>query len=187
MAPIGVLFFTNRLGGGGAEMQALRIANALDPAEFTVDVAVCRPGGEYERQLVPTATLHHLAPARVRSSTLGLLVGAIPLRRLVRRRKPAVVCSFMDGANAVAATAISRSHDGPRMVACVQNTLSQELVDPRHPVKRAVLALVRRTYPRMDAIVALSHGVAADLIHHIPAAAPHVTVIHNAGLDGRLA
>jgi glycosyltransferase involved in cell wall biosynthesis len=187
VAPTGVLFFTNRLGGGGAEMQALRVANALDPAEFAVDVAVCRAGGEYEKLLVPTASLHHLAPDRVRSSTLGLLAGAIPLRRLVAARKPAIVCSFMDGANAVAALAVKRSSGRPRLIACVQNPLSQELIDPTHPVKRTVFAIVRRTYPRADAIVALAHGVARDLIQHIPAAEHRLTVIHNAGVDARLA
>jgi len=183
---IRVLFFTNRLGGGGAEMQALRVANALDPAEFEVDVAVCRAGGEYERLLAPTAALHHLAPARVRSSTVGLVAAALPLRRLVQQRAPHIVCSFMDGANAVAALAVRRSGGHPRLVACVQNPLSQELDDPRHPVKRAVFAAVRRTYPRADAIVALARGVAADLVHHIPDAAPRVTVIHNAGVDDGL-
>jgi glycosyltransferase involved in cell wall biosynthesis len=183
----GVLFFTNRLGGGGAEMQALRMANALDPAEFDVHVAVCRAGGEYERLLLPTVTLHHLAPDRVRSSTLGLLAAAIPLRRLVEKQRPAIVCSFMDAANAIAALAVKRHAHRPRMVACVQNPLSQELVDPKHPVKRAVFAVVRRTYPRADAIVALTRGVGRDLAHHIPAAGSRVTVIHNAGLDARLA
>ncbi|KAB2910070.1 MAG: glycosyltransferase [Kofleriaceae bacterium] len=181
-----MLFFTNRLGGGGAEMQALRVANALDPTEFTVDVAVCRAGGEYERLLVPTATLHHLAPRRIRSSTLGLLAATLPLRRLVQRLEPHIVCSFMDAANAVAALAVRRSGGYPRMVPCVQNPLSQELNDPRHPVKRAVFAAVRRAYPRADAIVALAHGVAADLVRHIPDAAPRVTVIHNAGVDDQL-
>ncbi len=186
MAPIRVLFFTTRLGGGGAEMQALRIANALDPAEFRVDVAVCRHGGEYERLLAPPVRLHHLAPASVRSSTAGLVIGALPLRHLARSLAPDVVCSFMDGANVVAAMSVARSRAAPRMIACVQNTMSQEFGDTTHLVKRTVLALVKRTYPRLDGIVALSHGVATDLVDHIPTVAPLVTVIHNAGLDDQL-
>jgi glycosyltransferase involved in cell wall biosynthesis len=190
MAPIRVLFFTTRLGGGGAEMQALRIANQLDPAEFTVDIAVCRPGGEYERLLVPHVTLHHLVHPRIRSSTAGLVAAAIPLRRLVQRLEPDIVCSFMDGPNVIAALAVDRRpRNGrrPRVVACVQNTLSKELGEGSHPVKRAVLALVRRTYPRLDRIIALSRGVADDLVQIVPAAAPLVTVIYNAGLDDTLA
>ncbi|HVK78585.1 MAG TPA: glycosyltransferase [Kofleriaceae bacterium] len=187
MAPIRVLFFTTHLGGGGAEMQAVRVANQLDPAAFEVHVAVCRRGGAYERLLRPTVRLHHLAPARIRSSTAGLVLGAWPLRRLARALAPDVVCSFMDGANVVAALAVGRRGDRPRVVACVQNTISQELGTSRHPVKRTVRALIQRTYPRVDRIVALSRGVAADLIDNVPDTAAHVSVIYNAGLDDQLA
>jgi glycosyltransferase involved in cell wall biosynthesis len=187
MPPLRVLLFTTRLGGGGAEAQALRLANQLDPRDLAVELAVCRAGGEYEAELAPHVPLHHLAPAVARSSTAALVAAIRPLRRLVRARRPDVVCAFMDGPNVAAAIAVARTAAAPRLVACVQNTISQELTRGRHPVKRVVMTLARYVYPRVDAIVALSHGVAADLVEFAPRAAERVTIIHNAGLDDRLA
>lgn len=180
MARLRVLFFTNRLGGGGAEMQLVRVANHLDRADFDVEIAVCRGGGEYEARARPGTPIHHLSPALVRSSTASLLVSGLPLRRLVRKREPDVVCAFMDPANVIAATAIDRSRGSPRVVGCVQNAITKAYAGS---VMAPIPWLARRTYPRLDAIIALSHGVAGDLVGYMPAVAPLVRVIHNAGLD----
>jgi glycosyltransferase involved in cell wall biosynthesis len=45
---------------------------------------------------------------------------------------------------------------------------------------------VRRTYHQFDAIIALSHGAAEDLVAQVPGIAQRVTVIHNAGVDDGL-
>lgn len=187
MTPIRVLFFTTRLGGGGAEMQLLRVANYLDANEFAVDIAVCRRGGEYEHLVAPSISVHHLAHPRIHSSTAGLIAAAIPLRRLVRRLAADVVVSFMDSANVIAALSVDRVRGRPRLVGCVQNTISRADHERNHPVRRAVLALVRRTYPQLDRVVALSNGVARDIAAHVPAAASRITMIHNAGVDDDLA
>lgn len=185
--PIRVLFFTTRLGGGGAEMQLLRVANYLSAHEFAVDIAVCRRGGEYEHLVAPSIGVHHLAHPWIRSSTVGVIAAAVPLRRLVRRLAADVVVSFMDTANVVAALSIDREQGRPRLVGCVQNTISAADQDRNHPVRRAVLALVRRTYPRLDRVVALSKGVAGDIAAYVPADAPRIAMIHNAGVDDELA
>src|SRR5688500_17506740 len=100
MASIRILFFTLHLGGGGAEKQLVHVANNLDPAEFDVHIAVCRRGGPYESMVVPTTTLHGLAPQLLhRSSLASLIASGLPLRKLVDSLRPDIVCSFMDVAN----------------------------------------------------------------------------------------
>jgi glycosyltransferase involved in cell wall biosynthesis len=180
MARIRLLCFTTRLGGGGAEMQLVRVVNQLDPDEFETTIAVSRGGGEYEERLARGIQVEALAAPWIRSSFAGLALSAWPLRRLVRARKPDVVCSFMDVANVVAALAVE---PGPARIACVQNTLSRAYGASERPIARIVPPLVRRTYDRFDHIIALSHGAASDLIANVPAIASRVTVVHNAGVD----
>ena len=187
MARTRVLFFTTRLGGGGAEMQLLHVANRLAREDLDVEVAVCRGGGEYEARLDPSILLHHLAPARVTSSIVGLITAARPLRRLVRERCPALVCAFMDLAILAALAAIPRSDGGPRLVGAVQNTLSAAYGASERRIARIVPPLARRLYPRLDRIIVLSRGAADDLVAMIPAVAPRVRVVHNAGFDDALA
>lgn len=179
------MFFTPRLGGGGAEMQLIRVANHLDRDEFAPEIAVSRVG-DYETRVDDSIPIHHLAP-RIKSSFGSLAASAIPLRRLVRRRAPDVVCSFMDIANVVAAVAVDRRNGGPPVVGCVQNTISLAYGKGERRIARIVPPLVRRIYPSLDRIIALSHGAAEDLSRYVPAAAPLMTVIHNAGVDDTLA
>jgi len=183
VAPIRILFFTTRLGGGGAELQLVRVATNLDPDEFEVDIAVCRADGEYEARLPPRMRVHPLAPVRLRSSVASLVTSAIPLRRLVRTLAPDIVCSFLDAANVAVALAVER---GPALVACVQNTLSEAYGTGERAIVRIVPPLVRRTYARFDRIIVLSQGAADDLLSQVPAVGPRTTVVHNAGLDDTL-
>ena len=179
-----ILFFTTRLGGGGAEMQLVRLANALDPAEFEVEIAVARGGGAYEARVDERIPIVPLAPATIRSSVLGLVAAARPLRRLVRERRPAIVCSFMDIANVVAALAVDR---GPRLIGCVQNTMSVAYGSGERAIARVIPVLARRVYGRFDRIVALSRGVADDLARNIPPVADRIDVVYNAGVDDEIA
>ncbi len=180
---IRVLFFTNRLGGGGAEMQLLRVANHVDPEEFQVDLALCRRGGDYEPRVATSIGIHHLAPSWIQSSTASILAAGLPLRRLAAELAPDIVCAFMDLANVVAGLAVKRGPNGPRVVGCVQNAISMAYAGSGAWM---VPRLARRTYPRLDRIIALSHGVAGDLARYMPAVEPLITVIHNAGLDDDL-
>lgn len=167
-------------------MQMLRVANHLEPDSIRVDLALARAGGEYEPLVRAGIPVHHLAPRRLKSSTLALTAAMGPLRRLVREIRPDVVCSFMDGVSVASTLALEQIEGTPRLVACVQNTPTHAYARSRNPVRRLILAMVQRTYPRVDRVVALSRGVADDLIQHVPSIASRVEVIHNAGLDDTL-
>lgn len=181
-----VVIFTSILGGGGAEHQALRTANYLDEERFEVLLAVARPDGTYERRLKRQVELHHLAPPGLTSSTMSMVAAMPPLRRLLRDRRPDVVCSFMEHAS-VTAGLVCKSLPPlarPRLVCGIQNTLSERR--PTQLVHRAVLAGARRTYRGADRVIALSHGVADDLVNHLPIDRQRIRVVHNAGFDDDL-
>lgn len=172
-----VLFFTSALGGGGAEKHLVRIANALDRDRFRVSVAVARGGGSYEGELAADVGYHPLPGGRMRSA-------ALPLRRLLARERPDVLCSFMDHANCVALLASRRLPGAPVVVAGVQNPPSSSLNAVPAPVRGALRAGMRALYPRADAVVALSAGVGHEMERMIPGVRGRVAVIPNAGMDG---
>lgn len=177
------MFFTASLGGGGAEMHLLRVANHLDPARFRVSVAVTRGGGVYESRLRPGVRLHVLPTGTHRSSTVRLARAVLPLRRLLRAERPDVLCSVMDHANVAALAAVRGLRDAPATVACVQNSPAAKYQRTRGVLPAATAAMIRLLYPGADRVVALSRGVADEVAAMVPAVASRICVIPNAGVD----
>jgi glycosyltransferase involved in cell wall biosynthesis len=174
---IRVLIFTTHLGSGGAEMQALRIANHLDRKRFDVEAAVMRGGGNYEPDLASDVDLHVLGGSRLPAKTRSL-------RRLLRRERYDIVCSFLELPNLVAAFAAWRLTPGPRLVACVQAPPSINWQGSGR--RRVVRAIVSRYYRRADQIIAISKGVADDVAAMAPGAEAHTATVYNAGVDDRV-
>lgn len=172
-----ILIFTTELGGGGAEMQALRIANHLDRGRFDVRFAVRASGGSYESDLAADVPLHVLdgtgIPGQVRS-----------LRALIARERPDLICSFLDLPNLMANTACLGLKPRPHVVSCVQAPPSIAWKGGGLlPLKRA---LVSFWYARAEHIIAISAGVAGDVARMAPGSEHHMEVIFNAGVDDRV-
>lgn len=182
--PRRVLFFTTSLGGGGAESHLLRVINRLDRARFEPRLALTKRGGNYEQFLVPDVAIDTVGVAQVPSSTARLLTAAPLLRRAVARWQPDILCAVMDLPNMVALAAVAGMRSRPKVMACVQVSPISE--HPRTRRGRAVLAGMKRFYPAADRIIALSHGVGAEVATLIPSVADRVRVIHNACVDERV-
>lgn len=183
--PRRVLFFTTSLGGGGAESHALRVMNELDRSRYVPVLAVSRTGGGYEAFLRADVEVHSVSPQRVPSSLGRLLLSPMALAPLMRRLRPALVCSLMDPPNLAAIAAVRLVHDRPKLVVCVQIPPSIEY--RRTLTGRATfLPAIRWFYPLADRVIALSHGVKVDLAELQPSLSARTTVIHNACVDARL-
>jgi len=175
-ARIRVLIFTISLGSGGAEAQALRVANHLDRSRFDVEVAVIRGGGSYEPMLADRIPLHVLDGSNLVSKTRSL-------RKLVRRIQPDVLCSFLEIPNLMAAWA-ARGLRQTHLAACVQAPPTITWAGGGwRPILRA---MVSRYYSRAEQIIAISHGVADDIAQLAPGAEAHMTTVHNVGVDERV-
>lgn len=102
-SPLDVLFVVRSLNVGGAERQLTTLATALDAAGHRVAVAQCYAGGPFEAPLRDAGIPLHDLRKRSRWDLFGC---ARRLRRLVARRRPRVVYSFMPEANVIAAVAM---------------------------------------------------------------------------------
>ncbi len=168
------MFLINSLEGGGAErVMSLLLAElareghraTLGTVELWLldDVARC--------YAVPESVAVRVIDAK--GSLLRSLWGVV---RWTRRERPAVVLSFLTRANVAAVAA--KLVNG---VACV---VSERVNTTRHFGgggwhARLSRRLVRFSYPRADRVIAVSEGVARDLVANFGVARHRTVVIHN--------
>jgi len=149
-----VLLLINSLEGGGAEKVMARVAAGL---------AGRLPQGQVRLALLDDLPAAWPLPGGVelvRLDSRGSFWRSIrETRRLVAEWRPDVVLSFLTRANCAAILACRRG--GSRCVVSERvNTTTHLGAGPRGRVLRAVVA---RLYPRADAVVAVSQGVADEL------------------------
>lgn len=179
LGKIKVLLFTSVLGGGGAERQVVRLANTLDKDLFDVSVGVARGGGSYEQEL-DVSTRYYPLTARLRSSTLSMICSVPGLRRLITEERPHIVCSFLEHAHVAAALAVFGLPRPPHLVMCVQNTLSEKRGSESY-IGLLTLFAAARARRRARKIIALSHGVATDLVEHEGLPHSRIDIAYNSG------
>lgn len=180
--PFEVMFFLPQLGGGGAEMNAVRLAGGLLEAGVTPVYAVARGPGSYAELLPKEAEVIVLDTGGINSSTLRLVRAVRPLARLIDARRPNVVCPVMVTPGLAALAALRRARHKPAAVLSIQNSLSVSHEQEPTLKDRVELRLIRHRFPAFDGAIALSGGVAAELRRIVPPLANRVAVVPNIGL-----
>ncbi len=175
-----VAFFLSGLSGGGVPRVMLTLAHAIAFRGHRVDLIAARPQGPLRPELSPLVRLVPLVDWRTRLPWINgkrsrQVVAGIPaLVRFLRRERPDALLSADHFANASAvwARALARV---PTRVA-----LSQHMHLSRHGESKPYLRwLVRHMYPRADAIIAVSNGVADDLAETAGLPRQTITRIYN--------
>ena len=177
----GVLLAINSLAGGGAEQVLLTILAASRNKAGGRPIELVLLDDEPEAYIPP----HWLAVVRL-DTRRSLLRGIRSLADVVRRRRPRLIVSFLTRANIVAIV-VGRLCRCPVVVSERVNT-SSHLSGIRNLPSRL---LVRATYRWADAVIAVSGGVADDLVRNFGVARDRIAVIANpvdvAALDARAA
>ena len=177
MQPIAL--FVPSLSGGGAERVILDLATELTYRGLPVHIVLARAEGHYRK----------LAPAEVRVVDLNSHRTAATLPKLigyVRRERPSVLLATLAQASVVALSAKLLLRGDLRIVTRIANTFSEELAagDFKH---RQVLRLLKALLPLADSVVAVSQGVADDLIEHHLRSSSKITTIYNPVVRSELA
>src|SRR5688500_3805649 len=111
-----VMFFLPSLDGGGAEMNAVRVGNALADQGARITLAVVRAGGRFEGRVSRDVRVVNLfGSALLGSTTLSLLRAVPALRRLVRAERPDVLVPVMDHSAVAALVAVAGMQGAPRV------------------------------------------------------------------------
>jgi glycosyltransferase involved in cell wall biosynthesis len=144
------------LNAGGAEQVAVRLATEMfrtgyEPIIVLVNSAVC-PSGDLSRLLPCGIEVVDLRSRRTATSLIGLA-------RLLRRRRPSAMISFLSQPNLVAVCARLLAQVDTTTIVSQRNSLSLEL--PNNWIERGAHRLLA---PMADLVVAVSKGVAEDLL-----------------------
>lgn len=171
-----IALFSPSMGGGGAEKMFRRLAVAFAGQGIRVDLVLATGGGPNTDGLPPSIRIIDLHQSRVLAS-----VG--PLARYLAAVNPDVLISTLTYANIVAVWARAMTVQKPQLILREANTLTVASAESSSIKSRLLPALARTFYPRADAIVAVSKGVAEDLVDRVGVSPALVRVIHNPTFD----
>jgi glycosyltransferase involved in cell wall biosynthesis len=162
--------FVPSMRGGGAERVMLELAHGFASRGIPTDLVLPQMEGPYLSHVRPDVRLVDLRASRVLSSLPGL-VGYL------RRERPIALLSTLTHVNLVALWARRIARVETRIVIREANTLS---VGKAGSARNRVLPLLaRQYYRRADEVVAVSEGVASDLIATAGLAPERVHVLYN--------
>jgi glycosyltransferase involved in cell wall biosynthesis len=171
-------------GGGGAERATITIANEFAKRGVDVDLVLRRAEGPYADLISSGVNVVRLGAGldttssrlRIYRTNLGSLVS---LRGYIKKRKPSAIVSPFLRDNLHVLLAIKLTRATCRAVITQPGTLSWELL---HNCNRAQRARWRRVirwlYPCADSVIAVSRGVAEDLVRIVPGISAKLRVIN---------
>jgi len=167
-----IAIYLPSLHGGGAERMMVALANGFAQRGLTVDMVLAKAEGPYLEELATNVRVVDLGAARVAWSLP-------PLVRYLRRERPVAMLSAMTHANVIATLARAIARVPVRLAVSERNTFSRYLAGLPSLRARAFVALVRLAYARVDAVLAVSQGVADDLAHVTGLPRQRIEVVHN--------
>jgi glycosyltransferase involved in cell wall biosynthesis len=174
-----IALFVPSLNAAGAERVAVNLGRGLTKLGKAVDFVVPQALGAFVSEVPREARLVELKTTRVLTSLPALV-------RYLRREKPSGIISFMDHANIVALWARALGSRSTRVVATVHSTMSSANQKSNNRRSQLLPLFVRAFYPWADAIVAVSQGVADDLVRTTSLPANRLQVIYNPVITSEL-
>ncbi len=160
------------LVGGGAERAILTVANGLVESGADVTLALGRAVGPYVADIHPGVQVLDLQRAS--------MWGALPrLVKHLREASPDVVFAAMSHANVATALAHRLAGSRARLVISERVHLTSLFELDRSLRMRVMRRLMQLTYPWADTVIAVSDGVASDLLRHVPVKSARVVTVYN--------
>jgi len=164
--------FLPSLYGGGAEKVMFSLAWAFSRRGLQIDLVLSKAQGPYLARLPSEVRVIDLAASRMLASLPGLI-------RYLRRERPTAMLSAMDHANVVALMARRLAGVPLRTIVSVHTHVSSNAAAAKTFRGRFASAWIRPFYPWADEIVAVSQGVADDLVFSLGLPRDRIKIIHN--------
>lgn len=167
-----IAIFVPSMRGGGAERAMMTLANGLVSKKFKVDLVLAKAEGIYINEISNEVNIVDLNKSRVLYALPSLI-------NYLRVAKPNAVLSTQNHANIVAVIARIVSGISTKLVLGQSNTLSIISGETPSFTEKLIPKLVKLLYPNVDLIVAVSQGVADDLINYMNIPAEKIHVIYD--------
>ncbi|HVM14931.1 MAG TPA: glycosyltransferase [Egibacteraceae bacterium] len=168
-----VAFFVPSMSVGGTQLATLRLAGAFAERGYPTDLVLARAKGPFLERVPANVRIVDLQASRTLTSVPAMT-------RYLRRTQPDVVFSARNEANVVACVARRLAGASTRVVINVGSTLSRKAVDAPTFRGRSTMRWAGPFYRNSaDAVVAISQGVAEDLVAHMGLPRDGVRIIYN--------
>ena len=153
--PLRLAVFLQDLSGGGAERVAVLLMNELVQSG-PVSLVLARREGPYLADLDPSVEIVDLGGVR----TLGAIAG---LARWLRRRRPDALMSHLTHVNVAAVAAVALARTRTPVVVVEHNQIDLNYARLTSVAVKAAYRATAWAYPRADAVVCVSPGVAKSI------------------------
>jgi glycosyltransferase involved in cell wall biosynthesis len=171
--------FTPSFSGGGAERMLLTVAQELADRGYAVDLLVVSSFGPYRSEVRPPLNVVDL-------KAKGVLASLPKLVKYLRLHTPKVLFTGLGRCNLVAIWARALARKSLRVCISERNTLSISTAHSRSLRARITPFFAKHWYPKADAIVAISKGVAFDLVETLGLPQEKINVIYNPAVSNRI-
>ncbi|MHC4175548.1 MAG: glycosyltransferase, partial [Planctomycetota bacterium] len=166
-----IAFFLPPLGDGGLERTVLKLAELMAGTGSRVDLVTVKAGGSFLGKVHPDITVVDLNAHRALPSLPGLL-------RYLRQQRPDALISAQYYTNVIAVWAKTLTGVSTKVILTERLATSHDLAYSGKLKDKLLPFLMRRTYLKANAIVAISKGAAKDLANLIKLPAERIIVIY---------
>lgn len=160
------------LNGGGAERVTANLINALVQRGIQVDLLLIRAEGPHLARIPPQVRIIELPAKRT-------LLAARPVAAYLKEQRPTALLAVMDSAAVVAAVARRLARVDTRIVAVLHNATVMRAAAKVPMHDRWLPIALRSQLWLVDAVVAVSQGLADELRQLFPWLRAKVHVIYN--------
>ncbi|MBR8839661.1 MAG: glycosyltransferase [Stigonema ocellatum SAG 48.90 = DSM 106950] len=172
-----ITFFVPNLHGGGAERVAVNLLKGMVGRDISLDLVLANAEGKYLHEVPEKVRVVNLATGRV-------LTAILPLSVYLKRNRPDALVSHLNHANVVAVLARELAAEKTKLILVEHDTLSAGKFKSIRA--RCVPQFMKWFYPRAEAIVGVSKGVAEDLEFQLGLPKGRVNIIYNPVVDDEL-
>jgi glycosyltransferase involved in cell wall biosynthesis len=167
-----ISIFAPSLDGGGVERVVLNLANGFVEKGIKTDLILLKATGPYLKEVSELCKIIDLKSSRASTSLFKLV-------RYLRHNKPVTLVSNMTHLNLLSIIAIFLANSHTKLIIVEHNNLSKILKNSKGVHVRFILILMFMLYPKVNRIVAVSRGVAEDLVRRFKFLKDKVIVIYN--------
>lgn len=169
---IDVTIFLSDLGGGGAERVMVNLANSFAQQGKSVDLILVYKVEQYLSLLHPSVRVINLDYSKLLKS-LPFLISYL------KKERPKILLSAIEDTNIIAICATKLAGVNTKVVVTVHNHLSSEVRHATNLKRRFVPYILRFFYPHASSVVAVSKGVAVDLVKWTGLSLDKIQAIYN--------
>jgi glycosyltransferase involved in cell wall biosynthesis len=165
-------FFMASLADGGIGKMRLHLTSELVKRGIQVDLLLGRTDSPYVHRIHPEVRVIHVY-------TSHSIAGVPRLAYYLWKRRPDVLITERVRVNVAALRAARLARLRTKVFAGVHTTMSEELAHLRPEKKRSHFAAMSRYYPRNAGLIAVSRGVARDLLETLRIPHERIHVVRN--------